>query len=295
MMAVTGARVEAHRHHTRHGWVVASGGISCQQTGQSKKGTQTMARQIEDEIEYYYDSHSTEEDLMGETSFHFDLVQYLVAVLSWLFDGQPCAIHGNLNIYQTTNVNEYPLAPDIVVFKGMMHRPLRSWTIGRSGPAPQVVFEIASEETWAKDLSEKPIKYARMGVQEYFAYDPNEPALPRSKSRRLFGWQLDPQRGIMRPLTPGAGGELWSEQLQSWLVSDGAYLRLYDRDGQLRLTGQEAEARRAQIEAARADAEARQKEIEQQRADAEALRADTEAERRKSLEEKLRSLGIDPD
>jgi hypothetical protein len=32
-----------------------------------------MARHIEDEVKYYYDSHPTEEDLMGETAFHANL------------------------------------------------------------------------------------------------------------------------------------------------------------------------------------------------------------------------------
>jgi Uma2 family endonuclease len=233
-----------------------------------------MARKIEDAIEYYYDSHPTAEDLMGETAFHDALTLYLVAVLKWLFEGQPCAIHHNLNIYLTPNYREYPVAPDIAIFKGLSYQWVPSWKVGRTGPAPHVAFEIVSPETWTKDLTEKPAKYARMGVQEYFAYDPNEPILPRSRSQRLYGWQLDRQRSILLPMTPGAGGELWSEQLESWLVPDGVYLRLYDRDGQLRLTREEAEAR--------------QKEFERQR-------ADREAARRKALEEKLRSLGIDPD
>ncbi len=150
-----------------------------------------MARHIEDEVAYFYDSHPTEEDLMGETSFHADLVNYLLDVLRWLFHGRLCAIYDNLNFYQTADPKEYPLAPDIAVITGIAHRPVRSWRIGKSGPAPQVVFEIASEETWKKDLLEKPGKYASMGVQEYFAYDPNEPLLSRSANRRLFGWQLD--------------------------------------------------------------------------------------------------------
>ncbi len=219
-----------------------------------------MARHIEDEVKYYYDSHSTEEDLMGETSFHADLVHYLMDVLTWLFHGQLCAIYENLNFYQTANAMEYPLAPDVAVIKGTAHRPVRSWRVGKSGPAPQMVFEIASEETWKKDLAEKPSKYARMGVQEYFAYDPHESPLPRSGNQRLFGWRLDPDRQIMREMPHGPNGSLWSPSLESWLVPDGTILRLYDRNGQIRLTSAEAEARRAQ-----------------------------------ALAEKLRSLGIDPD
>ena len=130
-----------------------------------------MARHIENEVEYYYDSHSTQEDLMGETSFHADLVNYLLEVLKWLFHGRLYAIYDNLNFYQTTDPKEYPIAPDIAIIKGIAHRSIRSWRVGKSGPAPQIVFEIASEETWKKDLREKPSKYAQMGVQEYFAYD----------------------------------------------------------------------------------------------------------------------------
>jgi len=219
-----------------------------------------MARHIEDEVIYYYDSHSTEEDLMGETSLHADLVIYLVEVLRWLFHRQVCAIYDNLNFYQTANPDEYPIAPDIAVIKGVSHHPARSWRVGKSGPAPQVVFEIASDETWKKDLTEKPGKYAEMGVQEYFAYDPNEPLLMRRANRRLFGWRLDQSGRSMREMQPRPDGSLWSPSLDSWLVPDGAMLRLYDRNGQMRLTGMEAEAKRAD-----------------------------------ALAEKLRSLGIDPD
>ncbi len=267
-----------------------------------------MARHIEDEVMYYYDSHSTEEDLMGETSFHADLVHYLVEALRWLFHGQVCAIYENLNIYQTTNLNEYPIAPDIAVIKGIAQRSIRSWRVGKSGPAPQVVFEIASQETWKKDLAEKPPRYARMGVQEYFAYDPHEFPLPASRNRRLFGWQLDLDSQTMREMSPGPSGSLWSHYLQSWLVPDGATLRLYDHNGQMRLTCGESEAQQKQAEARRADAAVQQAEIEARRAQAEAQRAeaavqqagaearraDAAVQQAEALAEKLRSLGIDP-
>ncbi len=262
-----------------------------------------MARRIEDEVEYYYDSHSTQEDLMGETAFHRALVSYLVEVLKWLFQGQLCAIYDNLNIYQTANYHEYPVAPDVAVIKGVAYKLLtRSWRMGKSGPAPQVVFEIASEETWKKDLAEKPSKYARMGVQEYFAYDPHEFPLPQSGNRRLFGWQLDQDSQTMKEMSPGPNGSLWSHHLQSWLVPDGVTLRLYDRSGKMRLTHAEAEAQLRQIEAQQREAETRRADTAIQQAEAEARRAQIEAQRAdaairqaQALAEKLRSLGIDPD
>jgi len=198
--------------------------------------------------------------LMGEPSAHSALVHYLVNVLNWMFHGQTCAIHKNLNFYQTPDSSEYPEEPDIAVIKGVAYQPTRSWRVSKSGPAPHVVFEIASLETWKKDLEEKPLKYARMGVHEYFAYDPHEPPLPKSSSRRLFGWRLGQDGSSMKEMPIGPGSSLWSPHLESWLVPDGAILRLYDHSGQLRLTQAQAEARRAQV-----------------------------------LAEKLRSLGVDPD
>ena len=118
-----------------------------------------------------------------------------------------------------------------------------------------MVLEIASEETWKKDLDGKPPRYAQMGVAEYIAYDPNEPALRSSTGQRLYGWHLRKSSGKpqIQTLSVGPQGRLWSPHLDSFLVPDGELLRLYDRQGHLRLTQTEV------------------------------------------LAEKLRSLGIDPD
>ena len=233
-----------------------------------------MARHIEDEVTYYYDSHPTEEDLMGETSFHADLVNYLLDVLRCLFHGRLYAIYDNLNFYRTSNSKEYPVAPDIAVIPGVANRRIRSWRVGKSGPALAVVFEIASDETWHKDLQEKPGKYASMGVLEYFAFDPHDVPLPLSRNRRLFGWRLDPGSRTMREIPSGSNGSLWSHHLHSWLVPDGTTLRLYDSDGQMRLTLAETEAQQRLAETRRADAAVQQ------------VRA---------MAAKLRALGIDPD
>lgn len=212
---------------------------------------------------------------MGETAFHRVLVHYLIDVLTWLFHGQRCEIHGNLNMYQTADFYEYPVAPDVAVIKGVAHKHFtRSWRVGKSGPAPQVVFEIASEETWTKDLQDKPARYASMGVQEYFAYDPHEVPLRASKNRRLFGWRLDPASQTMKEIQPRSDGAMWSFHLESWLVPDGAMLRLYDTQGRIRLTGMEAETQQRLAEAQRAEAAIQQAQV---------------------YREKLRSLGIDPD
>jgi len=268
-----------------------------------------MAQPMRDEVLYYYDVHPTREDLMGETPPHARLVHYLMEVLAWLLREQVCAIHENFNCYQTPDEHEYPLAPDIAVIRGIPELDTPSYRVGVYGPPPQVVFEFASKETWIRDLKEKPGEYAQMGVEEYYAYDPNRPPLPssRRRERRLFGWQRDQATGMLREVALEPAG-MWSPQLDSFLVPDGSYLRLYDRAGNRRLTQAEEaerrakiaeqqareEARRAKIAEQQAREEARRAKIAEQQAREEAQRAKIAEQQARILAEKLRSLGIDP-
>jgi Uma2 family endonuclease len=218
-----------------------------------------MQKRMEDEV-HSDDFLSLEEESVPETMLHAELIEYLVAVLKWLFRSQVCTVCRNLAFFPPPKLREPPMAPDIAVIKGSPRQPVSSWRVGTTGPAPQVVFEILSEETWKKDVQEKPMAYAQLGVHEYFAYDPNPIPLAGPTAQRLFGWQLDLASGSMVPLPMRPDGSLWSRELDSFLVPDEHVLRLYDSNYQLRLTEAEAEARRAH-----------------------------------ALAEKLRSLGIDPD
>lgn len=246
---------------------------------------------------------------MGESPSHAALVHYLMEILKRLLRDQLCAIYENFNFYQTPNRKEKPLAPDIAVIRGVKYLPIRSWRIGVTGPAPHVVFEIASEETWMRDLLEKPDRYARMGVQEYFAYDPNLPPVWRNEPYRLCGWRFDKESGLMQKMEPGVDGRLWSEQLDCLLIPDAAFLRLYDYAGNPQLTSSEAANKRAEDETQsrrfaerRAQAETQARQVAEKHAQAEMLarqvaerRAQIEAEKNRILVEKLRALGIDPD
>src|SRR5947209_146559 len=226
-----------------------------------------MDKRVEDKVDFPDDFSPMEEESMPEAALHDKLIQYLVEVLEWLFHRQLCAIHRNLAFYSIRDRSILSVAPDLAVINGLPFQPVKSWRVGKTGPAPHVVFEVLSEETWRKDLEEKPDVYARMGVHEYFAYDPNLLPLAQETTQRLFGWQLDPALDRMVPLTANEDTSLWSDELNSFLVPDQEILRLYDPDYQLRLTGEEAEA------AARQAAE----------------------QKVRDLLEKLRSQGIDPD
>ena len=152
-------------------------------------------------------------------------------------------------------------------------RTLRSWRLyEQNRPPPQVVFEIALAETWMEDLQDKPLQYAALGVREYYAYDPNDPPYWKNAAQRVRGWWI--VDGKVREQMPDARGWLWSAEIDSWLVQDGLFLRLFDRDGRQRLTAGEAG-----------------------RAAKEAEHADEEAERaaKERAWAKLRELGVDPE
>ena len=254
-----------------------------------------MEERIRHQVSYYYDLHPTEEDLMGESAAHLDLLIYLMSVLRGLFRDLPCAVYGNLNFYQTLNPQEPPLVPDVALIKGVPYDPVTSWKVGQDGPAPQVVFELLSKGTWERDLTEKPLAYAHMGVQEYFAYDPHKRPLASATAQRLFGWRLNPRDATMYPLSLQQHGSLWSVELDSRLVPDGRWLRLSDRSGHLRLTEAETERQQRELANQRAQAEAQHAQAAEQQARAEAQRAQAAERRARLLAEKLRSLGLDPD
>jgi Uma2 family endonuclease len=251
-----------------------------------------------DTFVHYYDQHPTEEDLMGESVAQSRLIAYLLQVLEWLYRVEGWFVVNDLNIYRRKQRYEYPLAPDVAVFKGVVvaehnRRIFRSWRLYEPDrPPPQVVFEICSDTTWKDDLYAKPAKYAALGVREYFLYDPNEPPYFAPPSGRLRGWQF--VAGVPTALEPDPQGRLWSAELASYLAADGAFLRLYDSEGQQRLT--QAEAERAAKEAERAAREAERAAKEAERAAKETERAAKETERaaKEAAWAKLRELGIEP-
>ena len=194
------------------------------------------------EIDYdITDEEILAEEEMPESTPQFELVDYLLDVLKWLYRLEGWFIGGNLAIVYDRR--KY-LSPDLAVFKGVVLTPgerkrQKSYRVRfPDRPTPPVVFEISSKDTWSQDVSEKIELYGRIGVLEYFAYDPDTPQVWQDRSRRLRGWSY--AAGSAHEMTPDAQGRLWSEELESWLVPDDQYLRLLDRQGLRCLTKDEA-------------------------------------------------------
>ncbi|MCA1595190.1 MAG: Uma2 family endonuclease [Chloroflexi bacterium] len=213
-------------------------------------------------VEYYFDCHPTPEDLMGYNELQARLVKYLLDVLGWLFRTEGWYIAMDLNIYVSDDSREEPAAPDVAVFKGVALPDERdefisSWRVAPpDAPAPAIVFEVASAGTWRKDLEQKPGVYALMGVREYVYFDPR-PRRPKG-SPAMRVWRME--EGTPVELPADEQGRVWSEELRSWLGADGKMLRLFERNGQMRLTGEEAERAEKEVERAEKEAERARKE-----------------------------------
>ncbi len=257
--------------------------------------------------EIYYDNEPFLEDDLPESQPQIDLSDYGRDVLKYKYatEGESGFVTGNLAIFPPNNT--YPfryLAPDIAVFNRVVlneaeQKNLSSWRMEKANrPAPTVVFEISSKETWTQDLDPKPTHYGLLGVREYFAYDPIH--LWQGATTQLRGWRYS--NGLAQEIPPDQRGWLWSIELDSWVVPDDVYFRLYDRQGNRRLTAEEAYYQRAEIERAarevefqRAETERAAREVEFQRAETERAAKEAAILREQAILEKLRKANIDLD
>ncbi len=247
------------------------------------------------------DFFAEDNEEVSESNPHYYLIYYLVSVFNYLFRDEGWFIAANLLITQPTYAT---VAPDVAVYKTRLSpadKNIRSWSMGQPDhPAPGVVFEIASDATWGRDLNEKIVRYAQMGVQEYFAYDPNTPRSWAGQPSRLRGWSYE--AGFARELQFDDQGRLWSAELASYLIADEMYLRFQDRQGRLRPTGEEAEhtARLTEQSARLAEQSARlateqRLEAEQKKVEAAQVQEEAERQAKEKAWAKLRELGIDPE
>jgi Uma2 family endonuclease len=202
------------------------------------------------QLAYFPEEYLLEEDEMGESNSQFQLIKYLVEVLEWYYRAEQWLIAGNFELYHPAIQNSQgKITPDISVFKDVQipvqeREGLTSWDISPERPAPPVVIEISSRSTWRSDIwageQRKPAIYDRIGVKEYFAYDPDQPPVwSGTGGRRLLGWRYT--KGSPEEIQADEQDRLWSEELNSWLVADGSHLRLYDQQNNMRLKETEAQ------------------------------------------------------
>ena len=211
-----------------------------------------------------------------------------VTALTLHYQGRAVSVEGDLFVYFLDTDDEgetvvRSVAPDLFVVFGVPPRLRQSYLVWQEGKPPDFVLEIASRSTWRVDRYQKPALYARMGVGEYFLYDPSGTRLdPPLQGHVLIDGEYRPL-----PATVLADGRsaVFSPALGLFvcLSADGG-LRWYDPETgrDLPTLAEEAAARKT-AQAARREAEARAEAEATARREAEA-RAEAEATARRKAE-----------
>ena len=200
---------------------------------------------------------------MAENDAQRDAIMYGISALARHFkDRRDAYVSGDLLIYYEEGNPRVSIAPDVFVVFGVEKRRRLNYKLWEEGRAPAFVLEVASPSTWREDIGPKRSVYARLGVREYWQYDPAGEHLPA----RLQGERLT-RSGYVRQLAataPDGTLTLRSETLGLELrAAPGREMRFRDpaTGWDLRSYDEEAEGRVAEA-AARVAAEARVAELE---------------------------------
>lgn len=162
----------------------------------------------------------------------------------------------------------------------------RVWN--EDGKLPQVIMEFVSKRSGKKD---RVINFAiyqdALQTPNYFIWD--------NRRRRFDGFHL--RDGKYVPLEPDSQGRFWCEALRLYVGIQDGWIRWFEPDGQMLLTGQEI-ANQQTEEARLAKDRADQAEHRADQAGNRALEAEQqlEAERQRAdqLAARLRALGLEP-
>jgi Uma2 family endonuclease len=226
--------------------------------------------------EIYYPESDGEP--MAETDLHRNLMVELISQLdTWFAENPEVYVSGDLLIYYVEGDPTKCVAPDVFVVRGVGKHERRIFKLWEEGRPPDVVFEISSRRTILIDTQKKSPLYARLGVSEYFLYDPEYDWMPDG----LAAYRLEDGQYNDIEIKDGAAR---SEALGLDVVDTGETLRLRDpKTGRFLPTKEEwieayqiSEAERREVEKlALNESEARKKaeaELAQLREELERLR-----------------------
>lgn len=185
-----------------------------------------------------------EDEEMSETTLHFALINYLYNALKlFLSNSTNCFVASNLRIFYDEKNPLKWYAPDVLVAFGVSGGDRTSYNLATEKTMPQVVFEVASEQTADRDTGEKYLDYARLGVEEYYLLDPERGLLPSA----LLAFQREDDKLLPIKI---ANERVFSPRLELEIVNTDSGIRLFDPQAKHYLPSpQEMAQRLAELEA----------------------------------------------
>ena len=166
---------------------------------------------------------------MAETPLHMKAMNDAIMPLEEHYaERDDVYVGGNMMMYYVEHSPAISVSADVFVAFGPSREPLRRvWKTWEEGKLADFVLEVTSKSTRGDDEERKRDIYRRLGVTEYWQFDPTGDYLePVLKGRRLNA------TGAYRPirLTTAPDGTLrgQSKVLGLHLCLDGSRLRLFD-------------------------------------------------------------------
>lgn len=126
--------------------------------------------------------------ILMETDPHANSIVAIRNQLQWHFAGlSDVYVAGSMAVYYREGDRSAVVAPDVFVVLGVAKRDRKSYRIwDEGGVPPTFVVEVASSSTYRLDSTDKRETYERMGVREYWRFDPVGDLIPQG----LEGWRL---------------------------------------------------------------------------------------------------------
>ena len=155
---------------------------------------------------------------IAETRFQYDSLTYAAGALDIYFRDRPdVAVEGFRLLYYVEGEPRSRVAPDVFVVIGAPKRRRRTYLLWEEPKGPDFVLEVTSWSTRRRDQGFKRDLYARLGVGEYWLFDPTGDWLdPRLQGNRLAD-------GTYVPLSP-IGIEGGERVLQSAVLGLDVYV-----------------------------------------------------------------------
>lgn len=196
---------------------------------------------------------------MSESDLHYWETVALRAALTGFFEDDPRVyIAGNNFFYYEQGNPRAVFSPDIYVVRGIEKKLRRTYKLWEQHEVPCFVLEVSSRSTWLEDVGNKKALCARLGVSEYFLYDPEADVVKPP----LQGFLL--QEGEYARIAPQPDGRLRSEALgvDLWLDEDLRIHAAETRTGRPLLRPEEARAELTRTKAERDELAAKVLELE---------------------------------
>ena len=161
-----------------------------------------MASPVLSPVKRQVDYPSSDGEPVAESDVHISCLLHTREDLKLYFGDRPDVyVAGNLLIYYEENNVKARVAPDVFVVMGVASHDRTSYLLWEEGKAPGFVLEITSRGTRKEDQGRKRELYGRLGVTEYWQYDPRG----EWAGAAVTGHGAD-RRGVRGVAGTGAGG-----------------------------------------------------------------------------------------